>query len=98
MACKIIWTEIALEDFNRIVIYLMASLPVSVASDFVDIVIKKLDNLSQQPLVGIVSEKNPAIRSILFTPHNRLYYKINENVIELLAIVDTRSNPKMNPF
>jgi hypothetical protein len=77
---------------------LISEWPLSVAFDFVDIVNKKLDNLSKQPFVGIKSEKNPSIRSILFTPHNRLYYKISGNTIALLTIVDTRTNPKTNPF
>ena len=98
MAYEISWSEISLQDYNRIIEYLISEWPLSVALDFVDVVNKKLDNLSKQPFVGIKSEKNPSIRSILFTPHNRLYYKISSNTIALLTIVDTRTNPKTNPF
>lgn len=98
MAYEIIWSEISLQDYNGIVEYLIDEWSLSAASNFVDIVNKKLDNLSKQPLVGIMSEKNPSIRSILFTPHNRLYYKLSGNIIELLAIIDTRTNPTENPF
>lgn len=98
MAYEISWSEISLQDYNRIIEYLISEWPLSVAFDFVDVVNKKLDNLSKQPFVGIKSEKNPSIRSILFTPHNRLYYKISGNTIALLTIVDTRTNPKINPF
>ncbi len=98
MAYKIVWSKNSLQDFNGIIKYLVSQWTLSVASDFVDIVEVKLENLSKQPLVGIRSEKNPLIRSILLYSHNRLYYKINESIIELLAIVDTRKNPKENLF
>ena len=71
---------------------------ITVASDFKDIINRKLANLSERPFVGIKSEKNSSVRSIVVTPHNRLYYGITENVIELLTIIDTRQNPKESPF
>ncbi len=98
MAYKIIWSENSLQDYNVIIEYLISKWPSSVALDFVDTVNKKLNNLSERPFVGIKSDKNPLIRSFLLTSHNRLYYSISKNMIELLAIIDTRSNPEKNPF
>ena len=98
MAYKINWSEIALEDYNGIITYLITNWSFSVASDFEDTVNKKLENLSKRPFVGIKSDKNSSVRSILFTPHNRLYYRITEQIIELLTIIDTRQNPKQKPF
>ncbi|MEO5651145.1 MAG: type II toxin-antitoxin system RelE/ParE family toxin [Ginsengibacter sp.] len=66
MAYKIVWSKNSLQDFNGIIKYLVSQWTLSVASDFVDIVEVKLENLSKQPLVGIRSEKNPLIRSILY--------------------------------
>lgn len=98
MAYKISWTENALEDYQNVIEHLLTNWSLSIASNFENIVNRKLNNLSKQPLAGISSQKNPAIRSILLTPHNRLYYKISVNNIHLLAIIDTRSNPTKNPF
>ncbi len=98
MAYKISWSDIALEDYQLIIEYLISNWSIIVASDFEDIVNKKLSNLSLWPLTGIKSKKIPGIRSILFTKHNRLYYRITGTTIELLTIVDTRRNPKKNPF
>ncbi len=98
MAYKISWSDIALEDYKSIIEYLVSEWSISVASDFEDIVNKKLRNLSLWPLTGIKSEKFPTVRSILFTTHNRLYYRITDLTIELLAIIDTRRNPEKNPF
>ena len=98
MAYKITWSDIALEDYENIIEYLVKMWPLVVAVDFESIVNQKLANLSQQPFAGIKSDKNPGIRSILFTKHNRLYYRIISNNMELLAIIDTRMNPSKNPF
>jgi plasmid stabilization system protein ParE len=98
MGYEIIWSENSLQDYSVIIEYLISKWPPSVAMDFVDTVNKKLNNLSKLPLVGIRSDKDPSIRSLLLTSHNRLYYSISESKIELLAIIDTRSNPEKNPF
>lgn len=98
MAYKISWSDIALEDYQHVIDYLISSWPLSVAIDFENTVNRKLANLSMQPFTGIKSNRNPAIRSILFTKHNRLYYRIKGNNIELLSIIDTRMDPSKNPF
>lgn len=98
MAYKIRWTAIALEDYERVINYLIKMWSVNVAADFEEIVNKKLVNLSGQPYIGIASQKKPMVRSILLTKHNRLYYRITGHTIELLNIFDTRQNPKKNIF
>lgn len=98
MAYKISWSDIALEDYHNIIDYLINSWALSVAIDFENIVNRKLSNLSKRPFTGIKSDRNPAIRSILFTKRNRLYYRIKGNNIELLSIIDTRMDPSKNPF
>lgn len=98
MAYQINWTEIALEDYKRVIDYLLSEWSIAVAMEFENIVNQRLINLSRHPFTGIKSEKNPMIRSILFTKHNRLYYRIEDNCIELLAIIDTRKNSSQNLF
>jgi plasmid stabilization system protein ParE len=98
MAYQIRWTDIALQDYKRVIDYLISEWPISVALEFESIVNQKLINLSKHPFTGIKSDKNPSVRSILFTHQNRLYYRITENNIELLTIIDTRRNSEENPF
>ncbi len=98
MAYKVSWSDIALEDYHSIIEYLVSTWSASVALDFEEIVNRKIENLSLWPLTGIKSEKYPTVRSILFTKHNRPYYRISGTTIELFTIIDTRSNPEKNPF
>ena len=98
MAYQISWTDIALQDYKRVIDYLLSEWSIEVAREFENIVNQKLINLSRHPFTGIKSEKNPLIRSILFTKHNRLYYRVRDNNIELLSIIDTRKDSLQNPF
>ncbi len=98
MANKISWTDNALEDYQRVIEYLLKEWSLSVALNFENIVNKQLKNLSGQPSMGIPSQKNPAVRSILLTKHNRLFYRIKDETIELLNIFDTRQDPEKSPF
>ena len=98
MAYKIRWTDNAIEDYEKVIEYLLADWTLSIAIEFENIVSKKLTTLSQKPFIGLPSEKAPDIRSILFTKHKRVYYRIEVDTIELLNIFDTRQHPDKNLF
>ncbi len=57
MAYKISWTNIAFEDYQKVVEYLIAKWSLTVAVNFENIVQKRLANLSQRPFIGIASQK-----------------------------------------
>ena len=44
----------------------------------------------------VIKRKN--VRSVLFKPHNKIYYKIYPSRITLLNIIDLRQQPNKNPF
>ena len=98
MDYEIEWTDIAVEDYQRITHYLLANWTLHVKENFERIVNRKLSSLSFQPFRGIISPKYKNVRSILLTEHNRLYYEVGKNKITLLTIIDTRQNPIKNPF
>lgn len=77
--------------------YLREKWGYKVTSNFIEIVEFKLDSLSKQPFIGRLS-KDGETRMLLITKHNKLYYQITENMIELLEIFDTRQNPVKNKF
>ncbi len=98
MAYKISWTDNALEDYQRIVEYLIKKWSFTDAANFESIVNKKLANLSGQPFMGIPSQEKYSLRSILLTKYNRLFYRIKDETIELLNIFGIRKDPEKNPF
>jgi plasmid stabilization system protein ParE len=57
MAYEIKWTANAIEDFNKVIDYLTINWTIAIATEFEEIVCKKLDVLSRQPEIGIQSGK-----------------------------------------
>jgi plasmid stabilization system protein ParE len=98
MALKIEWTANALEDYRQVVDYLLKEWPLKVAVDFVNNLENRVDNLSSFPNIGIASLKDPFIRSIVITKHNKLYYRISPDKIEILDIFDTRQSHGKNKY
>jgi plasmid stabilization system protein ParE len=59
---------------------------------------KRILQLAEQPYIGKPSEVFPQVRSVLVTKHNRMYYRVQGDCIEIINLYDTRRNPKKNPF
>lgn len=98
MALQIKWTQNALEDYEAVIDYLLTEWTVDVAAKFIDLVESRLDTLIFFPNIGITSTKENSVRSIVLTKHNKLYYRITSNCIEILNIFDTRQNPTKNKY
>jgi len=96
MALQIKWTANALEDYEKIVGYLIQEWSAQIAEKFIEIIEARLETLSNYPYLGLASEKEPSIRSISLTKHNRLYYRMTASAIEVLDIFDTRQSPDKN--
>jgi len=98
MALQIKWTENALEDYRKVVYYLLEAWSIEIASKFIDLLEERLERLSIFPEIGIQSSKNREIRAIVITKHNKLYYRNTKDYIEVLSIFDTRQNPQKNKY
>lgn len=98
MALQVIWTENALEDYKKVIDYLLKEWPINVAERFIDNVENRLETLSVFPNIGIRSLKEINVRAIVLTEHNKLYYRVTERCIEVLGIFDTRQDPLKNKY
>lgn len=100
MAYKIIWAEISIEDYEKIIYSLQESWTENVAKEFATIVRKKVESISIFPNRGVESETTKNVRSIHLTKHNRLFYIVfeEENIVQILSIFDTRQNPNKNQY
>ena len=92
------WTINAHEDYERILYYLLSEWSLNVVENFMLASETRIYDLSFQPFIGKVSARDKNVRSILLSKHNRLYYRIQNNIIELLDIFDTRQAPERNKF
>ena len=98
MALQIEWTPNALQDYEQVINYLLKEWSINTALDFVNRIEERVYNLSLFPNIGVASVKEPSIRSILITKHNRLYYHVISNKIIILDIFDTRQDPQKNKY
>lgn len=98
MALKIAWSAIALSDYLLVVEYLSKEWSLKVVNDFTGKVDAKTDLLRSHPDTGKRSKQHKDIRSISITSHNRLYYQVVGDTIEILGLIDTRRDPAKNPY
>lgn len=98
MVNKIIWTELAIEDYHQVVHYLLEEWNEQVALNFILKVEAFERDLVITPLSGQVAYKDSTVRGKLVTRHNKIYYRITGDFIQILQMRDTRLFPGKNPF
>ncbi len=97
MARQVIFQKRFLNKLEKLLIYLEKEWGIKVSNEFLDKLHVKIEALKLHPNTGqVTSLKN--IRNISITKHNRIYYKIKENKIAVINMIDTLRNPKKNPF
>lgn len=70
----------------------------SVGDAFYARMLHKLNVLQKQPFIGKVSKKRPEIRRLLLKTQNVIYYRIDGDTIVLVNFLNSRRNPKRNPY
>ncbi|MBS1493991.1 MAG: type II toxin-antitoxin system RelE/ParE family toxin [Bacteroidetes bacterium] len=95
MDFKIVWHSKAIDDLEKIIIYLQTNWSTRIRNNFSRSLKDKLQTLKKFPLSGTASGKKH-FRKKLITKHSYLVYKVFENRIEILFIKDTRQNTNAN--
>lgn len=98
MAAKIVWTNNALRDLEKIKSYLEKTWPHKTLLTFLDKLVNKLLILESFPKIGSASIKFPAKRKMVITKHNLLIYSLKNDEIVIEAIFDTRQDDRKLQF
>ena len=98
MAYQVVYKKRFLNKLLSLLDYLKSEWGDAVADQFIVKLQSRIQTLSEQPFIGAPSTAIKSVRSILVTRQNRLFYRIKDNVIEVINMYDTRSNPKKNPY
>lgn len=98
MAFKIIYKKRFVNKLVRVLDYLEKEWGGNVANAFLATLDERMNMLHKYPEIGKASAKLPAVRSILISKHNKLYYKIDGRSIVVLNKYDMRMNPKKNLY
>lgn len=70
--------------------YLIKEYSAHTAFSFLDKLQQRVELIIQYPEIGKPSQKKQSIRSVTLQPHNRIYYRLNKDTIELLCLFDMR--------
>jgi plasmid stabilization system protein ParE len=97
MAQKVIYKKRFINKLEKLLVYLEKEWGQKSASGFIDKLSEKLKLIKKQPDIGSLTPyKNT--RSLLITKQNKVYYRVRQNAIEILSMIDTRRHPGKNPF
>ena len=94
---KVVYKKRFEQKFLRLLNYLNTEWGTKVTDNFMVTFQEKITILVSNPNIGKESSVL-TVKSILITKHNRLYYRVKNDVIEILNFYDTRINPRNNPF
>ncbi len=90
------------KEFLRNVLFVIGNIEkewgIKSAVKFQTILDSKINKLSFSPNAGMMTTKSKSIRKLVITKHNKVYYQINKDEINVLALFETRMNPKRNKY
>lgn len=98
MAKKIIITKRFRNNTLNIYSYLLKNFSPKIAYRFLLRLENRIDFIAKNPTVGKISVKRKNVRSVLFTPHSQIFYRYQNEIIEILCFFDMRKNHKKRPY
>ena len=98
MERKVIVSKRFRNNTLRVYQYLLKEFSDRTAYSFLDRLEKRIDLIVSNPTIGKLSAKRKNVRSIIFTPHNQIFYRYQKNTIEILCLFDMRKNPGKKPY
>jgi plasmid stabilization system protein ParE len=87
------WTLIAAEEYEHTVDWLINNWNQDIAMRFVTDVENKIAILKKFPLLGNLSSKTPGCRKTLILPYHIMLYKVENDMLEIVRLFDTRQDP-----
>lgn len=91
---KILWTDFSLSELEKTIEYLKENWTDRELQTLASEIEKTLNLLSHNPNLFQASDIKKDIRRVIIAKHNTLYYRINNNTIEIISFFSNRQNPK----
>ncbi len=95
---RVVWSPIAVEDFENVVEYLSIHWEVKVLDRFIDKVEDLINQISLNPQLYSEINKEMGVRKCVISKHNTLYYSESQEQVNILRIYDNRQNPQTLKF
>ena len=94
MTREIVITPTAQKDINRIFEYLEGKWSERIKLQFSNLLNKNLKRIVNKPDLFPISENNIKFRKCVLSKQSTLYYHFNDKHIVVVAVFDTRQDPK----
>lgn len=91
---KILWTDFALTELESTIKYLEENWTEKELKNLASKLEETLSLISQNPDLFQKSEIKNNIRRAVILSHNSLYYRFNNDQVEILSFFSNRQNPK----
>jgi plasmid stabilization system protein ParE len=91
---EVVITPRAQKELNQLFEYFELEWSIKVKNDFVNKLHLVLNIVAKSPESFPITNKNNKFRKCVVTKHNTLFYHYNEKHIVVVAVFDTRQNPK----
>jgi plasmid stabilization system protein ParE len=90
MARQVVWTDDAKENIRAITNYLLEEWNFEVAENFSDKLIASTLQLETMPFLGKKHPDLSAVRQLVISPQNLLYYTVYKDEVIVLNVIDSR--------
>ena len=91
---KIFWTDFALSELEKTIEYLEENWTERELRNLAIEIEETLNLISHNPNLFQKSDIKKEIRRVVVAKHNTLYYRINNNSIEIISFFSNRQSPK----
>ena len=91
---KILWTDNALKELENTIEYLEENWTDRELRNLALKLEETLAYISQNPNLFQPSDVKKEIRRVVILTHNTLYYRVNNNQVEILSFFSNRQSPK----
>ena len=90
MEKKIVVSKRFRKNTLKVFDYLIKEHSEKTAFNFLNKVQRRVELIIRYPEIGKTAHLRPNVRSVPLQPHNRIYYRLKINTIELLCLFDMR--------
>ncbi|MFN0035867.1 MAG: type II toxin-antitoxin system RelE/ParE family toxin [Saprospiraceae bacterium] len=92
------YSKRVLQQINRTLAYIDENLSSQGADALLEQIEGKMKRAKSYPEAGKLSAKSRNIRYVLIDRHRRLYYRYSDRRVTVLALFDTRQDPRKQPY
>ena len=91
---KILWTAFAFKELEKTIEYLEENWTEKELRTLAESIEEKLALISQNPNLFQASDNKKNIRRVVIQTYNTLYYRFENEQIEIISFFSNRQNPK----